>query len=68
MRLARLVGFGLQTEDDAQCGINATHLLEAEASDAVAEPARVYRCGLLGKHAGVHAADFNLGTKAGGTS
>jgi hypothetical protein len=57
-----------EIEDDAQCRINAAHLVEAEEPDAFAEPARVDRRGLLGKHPGVHAADFNLGTKAGGTS
>lgn len=57
-----------EIEDDTQCRIYAAHLVEAEEPDALTEPARVDRRSLLGKHPGVHAADFNLGTKAGGTS
>ena len=57
-----------EIENDAQCRINAAHLVETEAPDALAEPARVDSCCLLGKHPSVHAAYFNLGTKAGGTS
>jgi hypothetical protein len=58
----------LETQDDAQCRINAAHLVEAEEPDALAEPARVDRCGLLGKYPGVHAIYFDLGPKARGTS
>jgi hypothetical protein len=58
----------LETQDDTQCRINAAHLVEAEEPDALAEPARVDRCGLLGRYPGVHAADFDLGPKARGTS
>lgn len=36
--------------------------------DALAPPAGVDGRGRLGKHPGVHAADFDLGAKAGGTS
>jgi hypothetical protein len=57
-----------EIENDTECRINAAHLVEAEEPDALAEPARVDRRGLLGKHPGVHAADFDLGTKADGTS
>lgn len=58
----------LKIKDDAQCGINATHLVEAKEPDAVTEPARVDRCGLLGKYPGVRATDFDLGPKARGAS
>ena len=58
----------LEIQDDAQCRVNAAHLVEAEEPDAFAEPARVDRCGLLGKYPGVHATDFDLGPKARGTS
>jgi hypothetical protein len=58
---------GLQIQDDAQCRINAAHLVEAEEPDAVAEPARVDRCALFGKYPGAYAADFDLGPKACGT-
>jgi hypothetical protein len=57
-----------EIKDDAQCRINAAHLVETEEPDALAEPARVDRRCLLGKHPSVHAAYFNLGAKAGGTS
>ncbi|GAB1812120.1 hypothetical protein MUNTM_11580 [Mycobacterium sp. MUNTM1] len=57
-----------EIEDDAQRRINAAHLVDAEQPDAFAEPAWVDRRDLLGKDAGAYAADFNLGSKAGGTS
>ena len=40
----------LKIQDNAQCRINAAHLVEAEVPDALAEPARVDRRCLLGKH------------------
>lgn len=64
----RVIVRRLDIQDDAQRGINAAQLVEAEEPDALAEPARVDRCGLLGKYPGVHGADFDLGPKARGTS
>ena len=58
---------GLQIQDDAQCGIDAAHLVEAEKPDSLAEPARVDCCDLFGKYPGVYATDFDLGPKACGT-
>lgn len=65
------LGSGVQCseiENDTQCRSYSAHLVEAEDPDTLTEPARVDRRGLLGKYPGVHAADFNLGPKAGGTS
>jgi hypothetical protein len=62
------IAHGLQIQDDAQCRINAAHLVEAEEPDALTEPARVDRCGLFGKYPGVYATDFDLRPKACGTS
>ena len=58
----------LEIQDDAQCRINAAHLVEAEEPETLAEPARVNCCGLLDKHPGALAADFDLRPKACGTS
>jgi hypothetical protein len=54
----------LEIQDDAQCRINAAHLVEAEVPDALTEPARVDRRCLLGKHSRDFAPDFHLGPKA----
>jgi ribosomal protein L18E len=39
-----------EIKGDAQCSINAAYPVEAKESDAVAEPASVRGCGLLGKY------------------
>jgi hypothetical protein len=57
-----------EIQDDAQCRIDTAHFVEAEERDALAEPARVDCCGLLGKYPGARATDLDLWTKGRGSS
>ena len=58
--------YALQIQHDPQGRVDAAHLVEAEITHAVAEPAGIDRRSLFSQHARDTAVDLDLGPKACG--
>ncbi|PXX06304.1 hypothetical protein C8E89_11477 [Mycolicibacterium moriokaense] len=54
----------LQLKDNAECCIDAAHLVRAEVANALAETIRVDRRGLFSEHSSHATVDLYLGPKA----
>jgi hypothetical protein len=52
-----------KAEYQPQGGVNLTHLVIAEPTDAISESDRIYRCCLLGKYLSSSTEDFHLWSK-----